>query len=138
VPMSDLLPLLPRLKQGDKLAAGLLGIGYDATDAINGSPVIKTVRAESPAAVAGLQSGDRIVTVDGRPAERIADIRHALTPRLAGDTVTLVVRRGTEEAAEEVTVTATLVDRLPPLEANHARPGAGPPRVPWPRPCGHA
>ena len=114
VPMSDLLPLLPRLKQGEQLAAGLLGIGYDATDAINGSPVIKTVRAESPAAVAGLQSGDRIVTVDGRPAERIADIRHALTPRLAGDTITLVVRRGTEEAVEEVTVTATLVDRLPP------------------------
>ncbi len=114
VPMSDLLPLLPRLKQGDKLAAGLLGIGYDATDAINGSPVIKTVRAESPAAAAGLQSGDRIVSVDGRPAERIADVRHALTPRLAGDAVTLVVRRGPEEAAEEVAVTATLVDRLPP------------------------
>ncbi len=114
VPMSDLLPLLPRLKQGEQLAAGLLGIGYDSTDAINGSPEIKTVRADSPAAAAGLQSGDRIIVIDGRPVTRIADVRHALTPRLAGDAITLVVRRGPEAAAEEVTVTATLVDRLPP------------------------
>lgn len=113
VPISDLLPLLPRLQAGEQLSAGLLGIGYDSTDAINGPPEIKTVRAESPAAAAGLQSGDRIVAVDGRPVKRIADVRHALTPRLAGDTLTLVVSRG-KETATEVTVTATLVDRLPP------------------------
>jgi len=113
VPISDLLPLLPRLQEGEELSAGLLGIGYDATDAINGRPEIKTVRAESPAAAAGLQSGDRIVAVDGRPVGRIADVRHALTPRLAGDAITLVIRRGKDDEAE-VTVTATLVDRLPP------------------------
>jgi S1-C subfamily serine protease len=113
VPISDLLPLLPRLQAGEELSAGLLGIGYDATDAINGSPEIKTVRAESPAAAAGLQSGDRIVAIDGRSVERIADVRHALTPRLAGDAINLVVRRGKDKATE-VAVTATLVDRLPP------------------------
>ena len=113
VPMSDLLPLLPRLQEGEQLSAGLLGIGYDATDAINGSPEIKTVRAESPAAAAGLQSGDRIIAIDGRSVGRIADVRHALTPRLAGDTIKLVVSRGKADATE-VTVTATLVDRLPP------------------------
>ena len=114
VPMTDLLPLLPRLKQGEELAAGLLGIGYDATDPINGPPRIGSVRADSPAAAAGLRSGDTIVAIDGNPVSRIADVRHAITPRLAGDAVTLAIRRGPSETAKKLTVTATLVDRLPP------------------------
>lgn len=114
VPMTDLLPLLSRLKQGEQLAAGLLGIGYDATDPINGPPRIGSVRAGSPAAAAGLQSGDRIVAIDDQPVSRIADVRHAITPRLAGDVIKLVVRRGEADAGDELTATATLVDRLPP------------------------
>jgi len=114
VPMADLLPLLPRLQEGATLQAGLLGIGYAAEDPINGPPLITTVHAESPAARAGLRSGDRILSIDGRSVRRIADARHALTPRQAGDTVEVVIRRGPEDTPEDVTVRATLVEQLPP------------------------
>lgn len=114
VPMTDLLPLLPRLQKGATLKPGLLGIGYAAADPINGSPLITTVRAASPAAEAGLRSGDRILSIDGRTVTRIADARHALTPRLAGDKVKVVVRRGQDSTSEPIVTQATLVDRLPP------------------------
>ncbi|NDH94910.1 MAG: hypothetical protein EBZ13_10360, partial [Planctomycetia bacterium] len=44
----------------------------------------------------------------------IADARHALTPRQAGDTVEVVIRRGPEDTPEDVTMRATLVEQLPP------------------------
>lgn len=116
VPMADLLPLLPRLKQGEDLRPGLLGIGYATADPVNGPAVITTVRADSPAAKAGLRSGDRIETINDQPVRRIADARHALSPRQAGDAVTLVVRRGPEATPEAITTQATLVGELPPWQ----------------------
>ena len=116
VPITDLLPLLPRLQQGETLQPGLLGIGYAAEDPINGLPLITTVRAASPAAQAGLRSGDRILSIDGRPVSRIADARHALTPRLAGDTVEVVVQRRRDVTSETITTRATLVNKLPPWQ----------------------
>jgi serine protease Do len=94
VPLEDVLAVLPRLERGESLAAGVLGIGYRSRDAINGAPVIASVRQGSPAAKAGLKPGDRIVRIDGRAVRRIADARHAIAPRYAGDTITVSVERG--------------------------------------------
>ncbi|MFM8735716.1 MAG: PDZ domain-containing protein [Pirellulales bacterium] len=110
VPLADLLPLLPRLAAGETLAAGKLGMGYTSRDDINGEPMIGSVRRGSPAARAGLRGGDRIVSIDGRAVTRIADVRHALVPRHAGDRVEFTVARD----GGQVTVAADLVDALPP------------------------
>ncbi|MBT7727759.1 MAG: PDZ domain-containing protein [Planctomycetaceae bacterium] len=112
VPMHDIAPLLPRLKKGETLRPGLLGIGYSTTDPINGRPVIEIVRADSPAAKAGMQSGDQITSVDGQTIQRIADIRHALTPKLAGDLIKITLRRDGEKTPR--TIEAVLTDTLPP------------------------
>jgi serine protease Do len=115
VPFADVLGTLPRLKEGSTLAPGILGISYRAIDQINGEPVIASVRQGSPAAGAGLRPGDRIVKIAGREVTRIADVRHEIAPRYAGDTVDLVVTRADADTkSEEIAVRATLVDALPP------------------------
>lgn len=113
VPLVDLQAVMPRLRAGDSLAAGLLGIGYGGEDRINGPPVIASVRQGSPAARSGLRPGDRIVEVDGAAVRRIADIRHRLMPKYAGDEVRIVAERGAVKPSR-VTITATLMESLPP------------------------
>ncbi|MBM4023050.1 MAG: PDZ domain-containing protein [Planctomycetes bacterium] len=112
VPLEDVLATLPRLERGESLAPGILGIGYRDADTINGQPVIGSVRQGSPAARAGLRPGDRIVRIDGRAVARIADARHAVAPRYAGDTIAIVVERGEKRSVVEVQ--ARLIGELPP------------------------
>ena len=114
VSLEDLLAVLPRLAAGESLASGILGISYRSRDAINGAPVIASVRQGSPAARAGLRPGDRIVAVDGRPVRRIADARHAVAPRHAGDVIDVEVDRGREDEATRVMARPALAAALPP------------------------
>ena len=93
VPMEDVARVLPRLKNGETLSPGVLGIGYAARDPFTAAAVIASVRPASPAALAGLRPGDSIVAADGRPVTRISELRHVLAPHYAGDSVTLAVER---------------------------------------------
>ncbi|MFN9370149.1 MAG: trypsin-like peptidase domain-containing protein [Planctomycetia bacterium] len=114
VPLEDVLRVLPRLKEGATLVPGILGITWHGTDLINGPPLIGSCRSGSPAALAGLRAGDRIVEVAGRPIGRIADARHQLGPRYAGDEVDVMVERPAKGGGERLTVRIVLADRLPP------------------------
>jgi len=113
VPLEDVLAVLPRLERGESLAAGVLGVGYRSRDALNGEPVIASVRQGSPAAKAGLRPGDRIVRIGDRPVRRIADARHAIAPRHAGDTIAVTVERGDGKDRQTIEAQATLVEEMP-------------------------
>lgn len=84
-----------------------------ATDSIGA--VLEAVTPEGPAAKAGLQSGDIVVTFDGQrlvvgagsPGERLIDLAGDMEE---GDTVRLAIRRGKE--AKTVTVVPKKVDDL--------------------------
>lgn len=65
-------------------------------------PVVAEVRPDSPAAAAGIQPGDRFVSVDGAPVESFTDVQRLVSGR-AGDPIVFVVSRD----GGEVTVTAT-------------------------------
>ncbi len=115
VPMDDVIRVLPRLKEGQTLAPGILGIGYKSRDPFTAPATIATCRAGSPAAKAGLRSGDTVVEANGRRVSRIAELRHVIAPSYGGDTVALVVERRTRDGGtERVAAQATLVDKLPP------------------------
>lgn len=114
VPLEDILRVLPNLRDGRTLTPGILGIGYAARDPFTAPATIATCRAGSPAARAGLRTGDTIVAADGRPVTRIAELRNVLAPKYAGDTIDLVVERRSGEGSEQVAMQATLADSLPP------------------------
>ena len=54
---------------------------------------IESLNKGSAAGAAGVQAGDRVVAVDGRPVDRVADIKIALWDKQRGDRVVLRVRR---------------------------------------------
>ena len=114
VPLVDIVRVLPNLRDGRTLTAGILGIGYAARDPFTGQATIATCRAGSPAARAGLRTGDTVVVADGQPVTRIAELRNVLAPKYAGDTVDLVVERRDGDRSERVAVQATLAESLPP------------------------
>lgn len=65
-------------------------------------PMVAEVTTGSPAAQAGIQPGDRFVSVDGSKVETFADVQRLVSGR-AGDAITFVMLRD----GKEVTVTAT-------------------------------
>jgi serine protease Do len=59
--------------------------------------LVRSVADGSPAAAAGIERGDLIVSADGRPLERIDVLYQALDSASPGDRLKLGVLRGTEE-----------------------------------------
>lgn len=114
VPLADILRVLPNLQDGRTLVPGILGIGYAARDPFTAPATVATCRAGSPAAKAGLRTGDTIIAAEGRPVTRIAELRNVLAPKYAGDTLALVVERGGGQGREEIALQATLAESLPP------------------------
>ena len=64
--------------------------------------VVGRVLPQSPAAVAGLRAGDRILALDGTPVSQFAELQRYIETR-PGQPVSLLVRRGDQE----LTVTPT-------------------------------
>jgi S1-C subfamily serine protease len=88
-------------------------LGVDTTDLLgaNGAMVVN-VSPGSPAAAAGLEPGDVITQINGRPVQTAADLESILASMNAGDRVEIQYDRG----PAVTTAHATLA----------ARPGNGP------------
>jgi membrane-associated protease RseP (regulator of RpoE activity) len=69
---------------------------------------VSEVTDDSPAAVAGLEPGDRIVAVDGAATPEFADVREAVAER-GGEQVTITVERDGSRSELPVTL-ATMAD----------------------------
>ena len=59
--------------------------------------LVREVEDDSPAAAAGLEEGDLIIDIGGRPVESIDVLYEALGSAQSGSTIELTVLRGTEE-----------------------------------------
>jgi serine protease Do len=112
VPLAHLLQMLPRLKEGQDLHRGLMGVSFASADLFADPPVVAACRAGSPASKAGLKQGDRILAVDGQPVERQAQLRRQILSRYAGDRLRLSIQRGSERLERDL----ELVAEIPPLE----------------------
>jgi serine protease Do len=99
IPLEDLNAILPRLKQGKDLHRGMLGVLPKSQDIYGVPSTIGTVLPSSAAGKAGLQSGDVIVEVDGKPVHNHAQVLHALGAKYESDKVSLKVQRGKEAVA---------------------------------------
>ena len=73
-------------------------------DVLTAGVVLRSVVPGSPAARAGLQPGDRLVSVNGRSLRNPFDWEAARLALRVGETATLVVRRGSRDATVNVMV----------------------------------
>jgi len=112
VPLAHVLKKLPELKQGRDVHAGILGVGLARGDVYTQPAKLELVHPRGPSYEAGLRSGDEIVQLDGRPIRAQMDLKRALGPRYAGETVSLQVKRADELHDYEVELT----DALQPYE----------------------
>lgn len=69
-------------------------------------PTVAEVRPDSPAAAAGIQPGDRFVSVDGVPVQTFGDVQRIVSGR-AGDPLTFVLLRNGEDVTTVATPEAT-------------------------------
>jgi S1-C subfamily serine protease/predicted esterase len=116
IPFADVLAVLPRLKQGKDLRRGLLGITAQSPDQYTAAVVIGSVAPDSAAAKAGLKTGDRIVTLDGKPVANYTQLQHVMGPKYEGDTLAVkVVRDGKEIEFKSVTLSGAVTATAVPL-----------------------
>jgi S1-C subfamily serine protease/dienelactone hydrolase len=99
VPLEEIMSVVPRLKQGQDLRRGLLGITPQGTDVYNAEPVIGAIQPDSAAARAGLQVGDKILEINGKKIPNYSTLQHVLGPMYDGDEISLTVMRGDKEMA---------------------------------------
>jgi serine protease Do len=112
IPLEQINQLLPRMKEEKDLRPGKLGVSLKGSDLFSGDVIIAAAAGGSPAQQAGFKAGDKIIEVDGVKITRQAELRHALMPRYAGDTLKLIALRGTERIEREI----ELVADIPPYE----------------------
>jgi S1-C subfamily serine protease/predicted esterase len=96
IPLEDVFAALPRLKQGQDLKKGVLGIQAKGQDRYGTLPEVATVAPGSAAAKAGFKPGDIIKEIDGKPVLNMAQVLHRLGTKYEGDTVAVKLQRGKE------------------------------------------
>jgi serine protease Do len=104
VPLAPLAARIERMKTGEDLRPGVLGIGMAAKNPHSSPAELAAVRSDSPAGLAGLKKGDRIIQVEGKPIRTQTDLRFALGPRYAGESVKVVAKRGDAQLERSITL----------------------------------
>ena len=112
VPLAEILPYLDRLKKGEELKPGILGVALKGQDMFTEPAEIAACQPKSPAQQAGLQAGDRIVEIEGTAIARQVQLKHALGRRYAGEKLRVVALRG----KQRIETTVELADHLDPYE----------------------
>ncbi|REK25461.1 MAG: PDZ domain-containing protein [Planctomycetota bacterium] len=115
VPMADILAVVPRLRKGQDLHGGLLGISIEGRDLYSVPPKIAAVHPRGPADEAGLLADDLIVAVNGKSVENRAQLQHVVSPLYAGDEVTLAVMRDKKRVERSLQLAEELIPYAHPF-----------------------
>jgi serine protease Do len=109
VPLAGYEPLIERMKKGEVLQPGKMGVTGKPADAKTGAGVvIDKVMPKSPAEKAGVRSGDRVLRADG---DEVLDMQHLITivgRFIAGDEIALELKRGDETVNVKIKLEAGL------------------------------
>ncbi|REK09423.1 MAG: PDZ domain-containing protein [Planctomycetota bacterium] len=129
IPLETVLRVLPKMKQGQNLHPGLLGIALRSKDLYSEPPVIAAARPTAPAYKAGFRKGDKIVEIAGQAVAQQSQLKHALGPLYAGEKVRIVALRGDERIDREVELTDAIDPYVVPflgiLPMRHLPEGGG-------------
>jgi putative serine protease PepD len=107
VPSNTVKSIVSQLVAGGTVEHAYLGVGLTQAQGDVAGAQVSEVRSGTPAAGAGLQSGDVITSVDGDSVASVEELQSAIDGKKPGDTVKLgYVRDGADH-----TVTITLGTR---------------------------
>ena len=116
VPVNTLKGVLPQLEEKGKVSRGYLGINIQNLDwdraqafglsSTNGA-LVTTVVPGAPADAAGVQHGDVIVAVDGKPVKQTRDLIDYVSSKKPGTKVKLDILR----IGKRMALTVTLAER---------------------------
>ena len=84
------------------LAIAIFAATAYASGIVVGDPIVSEVRPNSPAAVAGIQPGDRVTSADGERIRYFSDLQRYVSTR-AGEPIQLGLERGGENKTISVT-----------------------------------
>ena len=112
IPADVIAKKLERLRSGEDIKKGIIGIVAASKDMNDADTSIAAVRTRSAAELAGIKAGDVVISVAGSLVKRHQQIRQVLGSYDAGETITVKVKRDDEELDIDVTLT----DSIPPLE----------------------
>lgn len=111
-PAAQIESRLEKLKAGQSIQPGKLGIVAGSQDPLADGTSISAVRVGSPAAEVEMQPGDVIQKINGKSVLRHADIKQVLGSLDAGTEVTVQLLRD----GQSLEVKPTLVAEIPPFE----------------------
>ena len=109
VPIAEIQPQLDLMKQGKDVHPGLMGITMKGGSIYSKPAEIAACQVRSPAFEAGLRPGDLVIEIDGQNIARQAQLKHALGPKYAGETIHVVVMRDDERIEVDIELVAELV-----------------------------
>ena len=94
VPANTVRQVVPRLKQGQTIDRPYLGIVTGrVSPAMGDGAVVRAVRPGGPGARGGIQTGDVIVSINGRRVDDPSDVSAGIQGQAPGDVVTVQVQR---------------------------------------------
>lgn len=105
IPASDAQRITAEIIETGESTTPIIGVALDPFYPGPGA-LVESVTPGSPAETAGLQPGDVITSVDGRPVADSRTLIIAIRANAPGDTIVLTVRRGLEQFRAEVTLEA--------------------------------
>jgi len=92
VPVATVKQIVPQIQSGGTVKRAYLGVSNgDTTD--NSGAIVASVAAGGPAGKGGVQVGDKIVAIDGKPILSSDDVGAAVTQYKPGQKVTITVDR---------------------------------------------
>ena len=109
VPADDVLESVVKLRAGLDRKHGFLGIGLTTQNPLSPDVEVKVVHPGSPAEQGGIKVGDKVVSVNGHPIERMGNFQGVVKSSWAGDVLTVVLRNGNSERQVQATLTDELV-----------------------------
>jgi len=114
IPFQDILDRLPRLQAGEDIYSGRVGFRWKGNDEYSEAVVLQGITPGSPAAKAGIETGDKILAGGPAPDQLVAirnhsDLKHVLGPVDAGGTIVFEIER----SAERRQLQCELVRELP-------------------------
>jgi len=127
VPLEGLEEILERLKAGETLQHAFLGVAAEPYGEPPSGVQVKEVVPDSPAAKAGLEKGDKILSIAGAEVIDVTHLRSVLGRHFAGERVEVSIRRGEEDKKVMAELTVP-----PPPAPPMPMPGQRP--MPKPRP----